>query len=61
MKDKLDAFLNALRSILERKGETPAMARDLSDPDKFAEHISHSIGSSTQRITFTKPETNKDN
>lgn len=60
MKDKIDAFLNALRGILEKKGETPAMKRDFSEPDKFAEHISHSIGSSTQRISFGVSEPKKD-
>lgn len=52
MKEKLDAFLNALRGILEKKGETPAMQRDLEKPEAFAEQISHSIGSSTQRISL---------
>lgn len=55
MQDKIDAFLTALKGLLEKKGEKPALQRDLENPEKFAEHISHSIGSETQKINLGIP------
>ena len=55
MKDKIEQFLNALKSILEKKSEKPALKRDLEDPEKLAEFVSHSIGSDTQRIHLGGP------
>ena len=52
MKEKIEAFLAALREKLLIKQNKPALARDLQEPEVFAEEISHSIGSDTQKITF---------
>lgn len=54
MNSKLEKFLSALREKLLKKEGKPALDRDLEDPEKLAETVSHSIGSDTQRISLTK-------
>lgn len=52
MKEKIEAFIAALRDKLLTKQDKPALARDLQEPEAFAEQVSHSIGCETQKITF---------
>lgn len=54
MNAKLEAFLKLLGVKLEAKENTEALERDLENPEKLAETVSHMIGSSTRRISLTK-------
>ncbi len=51
-KNNIDLFLDKLRALLTKKEGKPALDRDLKDPEKLAETVSHSIGSDTQPIKF---------
>ena len=53
MNEKIQQFLKLLGEKLTLK-KPERLEQDLADPEKLAEIISHSIGSSTQKITFSK-------
>jgi hypothetical protein len=53
MNEKIQQFLKLLGEKLTLK-KPERLEQDLADPEKLAETISHSIGSSTQKITFSK-------
>jgi len=48
--NKIETFLDKLKSLLEAKKDSKSVQTKLENPDQLAEQIIREIGSDTQRI-----------